>query len=119
MVAFGKNRVIGGALLLLIMAGNALGAYANAPAGKPKLVVLIVAQALTLSGMNRFADKFGTGGLRYLSETGANFTNCRFASASAQSASGSATIVTGAYPWAHGIISDQWFDRRKGKTISC
>ncbi|MBS2006192.1 MAG: alkaline phosphatase family protein [Cyanobacteria bacterium SZAS TMP-1] len=119
MVAFGKNRVIGGALLLLIMAGNALSAYANAPAGKPKLVVLIVAQALTLSGMNRFADKFGSGGLRYLSETGANFTNCRFASASAQSASGSATIVTGAYPWAHGIISDQWFDRRKGKTISC
>lgn len=128
MEAFGKNKVFGGTLLILIMVISqwmpiaspisALSAQAAAPAVKPKLVVLIVAQALTLSGMNRFADKFGTGGLRFLSESGANFSNCRFVSASAQSASGCATIVTGAHPWAHGIISDQWFDRRKSKSIS-
>jgi predicted AlkP superfamily pyrophosphatase or phosphodiesterase len=125
LTAFGRNRVFGGAFLVLMMLIMqclpvvTLSAAAAAPATRPKLVVLIVAQALTVSGLNRFSDKFGTGGLRYLSEAGANFTNCRFANASAQSASGSATIVTGAYPWAHGIISDQWFDRRKGKSISC
>ena len=95
-----------------------LGAQAAGTAGKPKLVVLIVAQALTLGELNRFGDKFGNGGLRFLTDSGANFTDCRFASASAQSASGSATIVTGALPWAHGIISDQWFDRRKSKSVS-
>ncbi len=123
MAAIGRNKVFGSAFLLLFLIiaqclpNMALSAQA-APAVKPKLVVLIVAQALTVSGINRFSDKFGTGGLRFLADAGANFVNCRFTSASAQSASGSATIVTGALPWAHGIISDQWFDRRKGKSIS-
>ncbi|MBU6455383.1 MAG: alkaline phosphatase family protein [Cyanobacteria bacterium REEB67] len=98
---------------------GSLAAQAAPAGGRPKLVLLIVAQELTLSGMNRFADKFGSGGLRFLSDSGANFSACKFDTASAQSASGNATIVTGAHPWAHGIVADQWFDRRKGKSISC
>jgi hypothetical protein len=105
--------------IVMLGAGATPAAMAAPSSGRPKLVLLLVAQQLTLSGMNRFTDKFGNGGLRFLADSGANFGNCKYESGSAQGASGSATITTGAHAWAHGIVADQWFDRRKGKSISC
>ena len=87
-------------------------------AAKPKLVVLLVADQLSYNSLMRFQDKLSGGGIRYLSESGANYTNCRYMHATTQAACGDATIATGASPWANGIVADQWFDRRKNKAIS-
>ncbi len=86
-------------------------------ANKPKLVVLLVADQLSYNSLMRFQDKLSGGGLRWLSESGATYTNCRY-QATTQGACGDATIATGANPWAHGIVADQWFDRKKDKAIS-
>ncbi|MBX9879212.1 MAG: alkaline phosphatase family protein [Candidatus Obscuribacterales bacterium] len=85
---------------------------------KPKLVVMIVADQLSYDYLARYRDKFGAGGLRYLIDNGANFTNCRFRQLTSHTACGDTIISTGAYPWATGIIADDWFDRRKGKEVS-
>ncbi|MBP6745097.1 alkaline phosphatase family protein [bacterium] len=87
-------------------------------AAKPKLVVLLVADQLSYNSLMRFQDKLSGGGIRYLSESGANYTNCRYLQATTQAACGDATIATGASPWATGIVGDLWFDRRKNKAIS-
>lgn len=84
---------------------------------RPKLVLLLVADHLDYSSLSRLQGNL-TGGLRTLGES-ANFANCRFNQALTLSASGDATIATGAAPWATGIIGDQWFERRKGKSVSC
>ncbi len=86
---------------------------------KPRLVLLLVADHLDYSTLARLQGQLGPGGLKTLLESGANYTNCRFSQALTQGACGDATIATGAPPWATGIIGDQWFDRRKGKAISC
>ncbi len=51
-------------------------------------------------------------------DRGASFTHCQFENASTQTAVGHSIIATGAYPWATGIVGDDWYDRRKSKTIS-
>jgi len=87
-------------------------------ANRPKLVLMLVADQLSYNSLMRFQDKLTGGGLRWLSESGASYTNCRYLAATTQGACGDATIATGASPWAHGIVSDQWFDRRKKQAIS-
>ncbi len=88
------------------------------PGAKPKLVVMLVADKMPFSSLNRYSDKMGNGGLKFLAENGANFVNCTYQQANTMSSCGNATIATGAHAWAHGIISDQWWDRRKNKAIS-
>lgn len=50
-------------------------------------------------------------------EHGANFTNCRLQTASAQNAIGQAAISSGANPWLSGIVGDDWYYHR-AKTVS-
>lgn len=79
----------------------------------------MVADKFPYATLARFQDKFGSGGLKFLAENGANFSSCRFTGANTEAACGDASIATGASPWSHGIIGDVWYDRRKGKSISC
>ena len=56
------------------------------------------------------------GGFRRLMEEGIYYPDCRL-TASGFTASGLATLATGAYPQLHGIIADQWFDRQAGAPV--
>jgi hypothetical protein len=68
--------------------------------------------------ISRLQDKLSSGGLRYLAENGAVYTNCKFSQSNTQASCGDAVIATGSLPWTNGIIGDQWFDRKRNKTIS-
>jgi predicted AlkP superfamily pyrophosphatase or phosphodiesterase len=107
-------------LLLLIwylLAGQNVSALAQPPS-HAKLVVFLIADEFPYSYLARFQDKFCATGLRMLIEGGANFTHCRYLNASNQTASGQAVIATGAYPWATGIVADNWYDRKRMKLVS-
>jgi len=99
------------------MTGNS-SVFADVQGQKPRLVVLLVADLFSYDFLSRYQDKLPTTGLRYLMDTGANFTNCQFQQASNQTASGQAIIASGTYPWANGIVADQWYDHRKNKLVS-
>jgi Type I phosphodiesterase / nucleotide pyrophosphatase len=83
---------------------------------RPKLFVLLVAEQFRADYLSRFAGLFGAGGFRRLMEEGAYLPDCRMA-ASAFSATGLATIATGAYPEAHGIVAESWYDPASKKII--
>lgn len=85
---------------------------------RPKLVLLVVADHFSYNYLSRYQDKLSSGGLRYLMEHGANFTNCRLSYATSQNACGQAAISTGANPWLSGIVADEWFVPKKGKVMS-
>lgn len=84
---------------------------------RPKLVVLIVVDQFPYEYLSRFRDKFGEGGLRFLVDNAATFSNCKFLHATTLTSCGHAVISTGSYPWANGIVANEWFDRRKGKIV--
>jgi hypothetical protein len=76
---------------------------------RPKLFVLLAAEQFRSDYLTRFSNLFGPGGFRRLIDEGAYLPDCRM-SASSFSASGLATIATGAYPQAHGIVAESWYE---------
>src|SRR5579863_6542263 len=84
---------------------------------RPKLFVLLLAEQFRSDYLSRFSSLFAPGGFRRLMEEGAYLPDCRMA-ASTFSASGLASIATGAYPQLHGIVADSWFDAESRKMVS-
>jgi hypothetical protein len=93
---------------LCVLAGVAGRAFAQRP--RPKLFVLVILEQLRSDAVESLAPQFGPGGLRRLQEKGAWFPDCRHL-ASGFSASGIATLATGAWPAEHGIVADSWYGR--------
>src|ERR1019366_9029672 len=71
---------------------------------RPKLFVFLIAEQFRQLYLDR-------GGFRELMTKGVYYPDCRLA-ASGFTASGLATLATGAYPSLHGIVADQWYDRK-------
>jgi hypothetical protein len=69
-----------------------------------------------------YVDAYGhqwTSGLRTLFDEGASFSNARFPYRSTFTCSGHATIATGHFPAAHGMILNSWWDRSTARAITC
>lgn len=88
------------------------------PAKPPKLVVLFVIDGLPAEQLQRYRDQFGRGGLRLLLEQGASFTNAHQAHGVTVTAVGHSAVTTGAYPYRHGIIGNNWIDAN-GRQVYC
>lgn len=79
-------------------------------AKQPRVVVNIVVGSLKASDLDRYADNFTFGGFRRLAREGVEYTNARYDYALTTTASGLATLSTGAQPSAHGIVGDHWWN---------
>jgi hypothetical protein len=93
---------------------KAAGSFTAAPMfalpPRPKLLILLIAGQFRTGYLDSHAAVFGAGGFRRLMDTGSYFPDCRIESYTF-TASGLATIATGAYPNVHGIVADRWYDR--------
>jgi predicted AlkP superfamily pyrophosphatase or phosphodiesterase len=86
---------------------------------RPKLVVVLVIDQFRYDYLMRFRPYFGPGGFNRLLDGGAVYTDCRFDYATTMTGPGHATLLTGAYPWAHGIIENNWYDRDQKREVYC
>lgn len=80
-----------------------------------KLVVLITVDQLRGDLPMRYRERLETGGFRYLMEQGTHYTNAHYRHANTETAVGHATLVTGADPSRHGIVTNEWFDQKTGR----
>lgn len=93
--------------------GRHQGAHHRLASAKPpRLVVQITVDQLRGDLPHRYADRFGTGGFRYLLERGTWYTGAHYRHANTETAPGHATLATGADPAVHGIVSNDWIDQR-------
>jgi len=103
-------------------AGAAAGPVKAGPAAAsvkpPKLVVVMVIDGLPAEQVQRYRDQFGPGGLRRLLEHGASFTDAHQAHGITVTAVGHTAVLTGAYPYRHGIIGNNWI-AADGKQVYC
>jgi hypothetical protein len=107
--------------LVLASLFGALGAHA-APApspASPKLVVVLVVDGLPAEQVQRYRDQFGQGGFRRLLDQGAYFSNAHQAHGITVTAIGHSAILSGAYPYQHGIIGNNWIDPVTMKSVYC
>jgi predicted AlkP superfamily pyrophosphatase or phosphodiesterase len=92
----------------------------TAPAGgQPKLVVVLVVDGLPSEQVQRYRDQFGQGGFRRLLDQGASFSNAHQAHGVTVTAIGHTAVLTGAYPYQHGIIGNNWIDPVTKKSVYC
>jgi len=69
-----------------------------------------------------YVDKFRgqwTGGLKRMVEEGAWFREAAYPYAATETCVGHATISTGAFPAAHGMIANSWWDRDQQRMVTC
>ena len=85
-------------------------AAAAEPVGKPRLVVVIVADQFRYDYLSRFRTEYKDG-LDTLLKRGAVFTNAYYEHFPTVTAIGHSTILTGATPSVSGIIGNDWYDR--------
>ncbi|HTQ54575.1 MAG TPA: alkaline phosphatase family protein [Bryobacteraceae bacterium] len=78
---------------------------------RPKLFVFLFAEQFRQIYLDRIKPLLVPAGFRELISKGIYYPNCRLA-ASSFTSTGLASLATGAYPQLHGIVADQWYDRR-------
>jgi predicted AlkP superfamily pyrophosphatase or phosphodiesterase len=98
--------------------GKSPAATAPKTPARPKLIVLLVVDQMRADYVDKFRGQW-TGGLKRLVEEGAWFRDAAYPYAATETCVGHATISTGALPTAHGMISNEWFDRELQKAVTC
>ncbi|WP_423709387.1 alkaline phosphatase family protein [Undibacterium sp. WLX3042] len=109
-------------LLTCLVATSSLAtlpAIAAEKSAQPKLVVVLVVDGLPQEQVTRYRDQFGQGGFRRLLDQGAWFSNAHQAHGVTVTAVGHAAVLTGAYPYQHGIISNDWTDTKTLESMYC
>ena len=90
-----------------------------AKAAGPALVVVIVIDGLPQEQVVKYRDLYGKGGFQRLLDEGAWFGNAHQAHAVTLTAPGHASVMTGTYPYRHGIIANEWTDRNSLGQVYC
>lgn len=85
-------------------------------AARPRLVVVIAVDQMRADFLTRFPQMYHGGLARFIRD-GAMYTNAHQDHSGTETSPGHATLGTGAFPSRHGIIANEWFERKEGKTI--
>lgn len=109
-------------IIVSLFAPHYLCAQQRASAAKapvrPRLVLLIAADQFRYDYLERFGDLFVERGLKRLLREGASWVDANYDHTPTYTAPGHATMLTGAYPAATGIVGNDWPDRETGKYVS-
>ncbi|MFN8343841.1 MAG: alkaline phosphatase PafA [Spirosomataceae bacterium] len=90
-----------------------------APLARPKLVVGVVVDQMRYDYWYRYYDKYSEGGFKRLLREGFNCRNHHYHYALTVTAAGHASVYTGSTPAIHGIVGNDWYDRKLGKNMYC
>jgi len=101
-------------LLLFLTSPAAVGQTT----GTPKLVVILVVDQMRADYLDWYGANLTSGFARLLRD-GAVFTHASYPYLNTVTCPGHSTIATGTFPYRHGMILNNWFDRQDGKSPYC
>lgn len=84
-----------------------------------KLVIGITVDQMRYEYLMRYWNDFSEGGFKRLVNEGFSFNNHHFGYVPTFTGPGHASIFTGTTPAHHGIIANDWYDRKAGKMVYC
>jgi predicted AlkP superfamily pyrophosphatase or phosphodiesterase len=105
-------------VLAIVSVASRAAAPVAAPAGRPKLIVVMTVDQFRADYVDRFQHQW-TRGLRRLVDRGAWFRQAAYTYLSTVTCAGHATIGTGSVPSTHGMILNAWWDRDTGRELPC
>lgn len=86
---------------------------------RPKLIVGIVVDQMRQDYLYRYWDKYGDDGFKRLIGEGHMCKNAHFNYIPTYTGPGHASVYTGTTPMDHGIIANDWFDKKDNKKVYC
>ena len=86
---------------------------------KPRLVVGIVVDQMRQEYLYRFYDKFGSGGFKRMMNDGFMLKNAHYNYVPTVTGPGHASVYTGTTPAIHGIIGNEYYDKKEKKFVNC
>lgn len=105
-------------LLILLLISASLPTIAQSTPPKPRLVVTIAIDGMRYDYLLRFGAAMGETGFKKLIREGVLCERAIYDYTGTSTASGIATIATGAAPSSHGVIGSHWFDYTTSEKIS-
>ncbi|NNK75419.1 MAG: alkaline phosphatase family protein, partial [Maribacter sp.] len=85
----------------------------------PKLVVGIVVDQMRYDYLTRFWNHYGDDGFKRLVNEGFNCKNNHFNYAPTSTGPGHTSVYTGTTPSIHGIIGNNWYDKKTDQEVYC
>ncbi len=96
------------------------GSKKNQPApSKPKLIVGLVIDQMRWDYLYRYKELYGRGGFNRLMNEGFSCENTMITHLPTYTAVGHTGIYTGSFPSIHGIVGNNWYDKKSGKNVYC
>lgn len=86
---------------------------------KPKLVIGIVIDQMRWDYLYRFNELYGNDGFKRLLGEGFSYENTMVPYTPTYTAPGHTCIYTGSVPAIHGIVGNNWYERKLNKTVYC
>lgn len=83
----------------------------------PKLVVFMVVDGFPQEQLIKYHDLYGRGGFRLLLDEGAWFSNNNYSHATTYTGVGHATLLSCAHPYKHGVVGNDWIDKKTRKRV--
>ena len=84
----------------------------------PRLIVIVVVDQMRADYLEWYRKNF-TAGFDRLLRQGAVYTDAAYPYLNTITCAGHSTIGTGTFPYRHGMIMNNWFDRQTGTTSYC
>jgi predicted AlkP superfamily pyrophosphatase or phosphodiesterase len=112
-------------LLLLVVANQSIAqkkkktVSENSYPPQPKLIIGIVVDQMRYDFLYRYYDKYSTDGFKRLMNEGFNCRNHHYDYAPTVTAAGHAAIFTGSIPAINGIVGNEWYNQKTGKSVYC
>ena len=113
-----KRRTSSAVAAVLALTALGFGPSAIA-ADKPRLILAVTIDGLRGDIPVRFADRFGSGGFRYLMEQGVVYDNAHYQHSTTFTAVGHATLFTGGNSPQHGLAGNDWYDYSREQDVYC
>lgn len=86
---------------------------------RPRLVVGIVVDQMRFTDLYRYYDFYSPDGFKKLMSEGSNFTFAHYNYELTSTGPGHASIYTGTTPFFHGIIGNDFYDKRNKRMLNC
>lgn len=86
---------------------------------QPRLIVQLVIDQLRGDLIYQHQSQFGKNGFNYLIDHGIDYHNANHPHANTTTCAGHATIATGSYPSLHGVVDNDWYDRKTKQLVYC
>src|ERR1035438_1081264 len=86
---------------------------------QPRLVIGIVIDQMRYDYLYRFYEQYSENGFKRLMREGMNFTYAQYNYIPTYTGPGHSSIYTGTTPSFHGIIANDWYDKKLKKMVYC